>query len=245
PADETPHGSVGRPPGWSRRLLPAALQHAGGREAFPHPREDRPMGLQGDQPPRPRHRRVIRGRHGEAEPDELAQARRVRGAPPEPALGVEPFEVPDPQQPEVPARWQTPPPHHRRVELLTLRLREPVNTLRVEDRVQPGVERMARRHRQLAGHDPHRRLLALPRAHSHDRSLCGHPLWVSWFSVKMTAEGFTTEASGLPVRALLAMRERSGWPPTGGMFMPLVPPAGIAAGARGPRLACGPAPRRS
>jgi Homeodomain-like domain-containing protein len=83
------------------------------------------------------------------------------------ALGVEPFEVAEQQQPEVPARRQTGPPHHGRVECLTLRLGKPLEAGLVEDGVQPRVERMARRNRQVGGRNPHRSLLARAFSHRH------------------------------------------------------------------------------
>jgi hypothetical protein len=82
-------------------------------------------------------------------------------------LGVEPFEVSDQQQAEVPPRRQAGSSHHWRVELPTLLLREPVEPSAVEDSVQARVEGMARRNRQIGGRHPHRSLLARAFAHRH------------------------------------------------------------------------------
>src|SRR5262249_59640711 len=49
----------------------------------------------------------------------------------------------------------------------TLLLDEPVKARGVEDLIQPPVERVARRHRQLGRGNPQRRLLALAFAHRH------------------------------------------------------------------------------
>ena len=71
--------------------------------------------------------------------------------PRDPALRVEAFEVADEEQPEVATRRQTWPSHHGRVERLTLLLGESIEAGGVEDRVQPRIEWMARRDRQLGG----------------------------------------------------------------------------------------------
>ena len=49
---------------------------------------------------------MIRGRRVEAEPHEAADRERIGRPPGDPALGVEPFEVAEQQQPEVPPRRQ-------------------------------------------------------------------------------------------------------------------------------------------
>ena len=70
----------------------------------------------------------------------------------------------------LPARFFTAaagPSHHRRVERLTLLLREPIEAGVAEDGVQPRVERMARRDREVSGRNPDRGLLALAFAHRH------------------------------------------------------------------------------
>src|SRR5438445_7110540 len=103
----------------------------------------------------------------EAEPHEATDRERIGRAPGNPALGVEPFEVAEQQQPKVPPRRQPGAPHHRRVERLTLFLGEPVEAGFVEDGVQPRVERMAGRDGERGGRNPDRRLLARAFAHRH------------------------------------------------------------------------------
>ena len=166
-ADDAPHGGVGLQRCRVDRHGPA-LQQAGGLQSLLRPGEDRAMRLERDQPPGARNRGVIRRCRIEAEPHEAAHGQRVRGAPRDAALGIEPFEVPDQQQAEVPSWWQTRPTHHWRVELPTLLLREPVEAGVVEDGIQLGVERVPRRRRKVSGRNPHRSLLAPAFAHRHE-----------------------------------------------------------------------------
>ena len=65
------------------------------------------MGLDIDQPPRARNRRVIRRRFIQREVQELANRERVCGAPGDAALRIDALEVADQQQPEVHARCET------------------------------------------------------------------------------------------------------------------------------------------
>src|SRR6266851_56583 len=111
--------------------------------------------------------RFFRRRSRRAKAHEAAHRERIGRTPGEAALRVEPFEVPEQQQPEVPPWRQAGPPHHWRVERPTLLLREPVEAGLVENGVQPRIERMARRDRQIGGRHPHRSLLALAFAHRH------------------------------------------------------------------------------
>jgi hypothetical protein len=76
---------------------------------------------------------MIGGRGVEAEPHEAAHGERIGRPPGDATLRVEPFEVSEQQQPEIPPRRQAGPAHHRRVELPTLLLREPVEAGLVED----------------------------------------------------------------------------------------------------------------
>ncbi len=87
-----------------------------------------------------RHRGMIRGRGLEAEPHKAAYRERIRRAPGDATLRVQPLEVAEQRQPEVPPRRQAGSPHHRSVERSTLLLREPVKPGLVEDGVQPDVE---------------------------------------------------------------------------------------------------------
>src|SRR5213593_3927189 len=110
---------------------------------------------------------MIRRGGVEAQPHEAAHGQRVRGAPRDAALGVQALEVADQQQAEVSPRRQSWPAHHRRVELLTLLLREPIEAGLLQDRVQSSVERMAGGNRQLSRRNPHRSLFARALAHRH------------------------------------------------------------------------------
>jgi hypothetical protein len=98
---------------------------------------------------------------------EMAYRQRVRRSPGDPALRVEAFEIADQQQAEVPAGGEAGPPHHWRVKRPTLVLDKLIEPRGIEDLIQPHVERMARRHRQLGRGNPQRRLLALAFAHRH------------------------------------------------------------------------------
>ena len=103
----------------------------------------------------------------EPQAQEGAHGQRVGRAPRDAALRIEPFEIADQQQAEVPAGGEARPPQHRRVERATLRLDKAVEARGVEDPVQPHVERVPRRDRQFSRWDPQRRLLALVFAHRH------------------------------------------------------------------------------
>src|SRR3989454_265587 len=163
-AGVAPHDAAHRGVGLQRRRVDrhgAPLEQASRGETLLHPGEDGAMRFHVDQPPRARERRVIRGRGVEAEPHEATDRERIGRAPGNPALGVEPFEVAEQQQPKVPPRRQPGAPHHRRVERLTLFLGEPVEAGFVEDGVQPRVERMAGRDGELAGVVPFEEVTAL------------------------------------------------------------------------------------
>ncbi|SRR5258708_5547032 len=73
-----------------------------------------------DQPPRARDRRMIRRHLLQSHSQKIAQRQRVRCPPGNSSLAVDPFEIPDQQQAEVPPRRQTRPPHLRRIEAGTL-----------------------------------------------------------------------------------------------------------------------------
>src|SRR5262249_22159824 len=61
--------------------------------------------LEIDQPPSARNRRVVRRRLRQHQAEKLAQRKRIGDSPRDRALGVQPFEVTNQQQPEV-ASWQ-------------------------------------------------------------------------------------------------------------------------------------------
>ncbi len=144
-----PHDAPHRRVGLQRRRVDGhgpPREQAGGDQALQHPGEHGPMGLHGDQPPRARDRGMIGGRGVEAEPHEAAHGERIGRPPGDATLRVEPFEVSDQQQPEVQARRQARPAHHRRVELPT---RRPPRTGRSRPR---RGWRSAARHRHCSHH---------------------------------------------------------------------------------------------
>jgi len=167
PADEAAHGGIRFQRGRVERHRPP-LQQFGGHHPLLHPREARSMRFHVDQAAGAREGGMIRRRGVEPEADEAPHGQRIRGAPCDAALGVQAFGIADEQQPEVAPRRQTRPAHHGRVERLTLLLGEPVEAGLVKDRVQPDVERMARRGRQISRRYPHRGVLARAFAHRHD-----------------------------------------------------------------------------
>ena len=149
------------------------------------------MRLDVDQAPRPGNGRVIGGRLMERQAHETADRQGVGGPPRDAALRVDAFEVPDEQQPEILARRQTRPSHDRGIERATLVFREPVEAVRVQDRVQSRVERMPRRRRQVRRDDPQRRLVSLSRPHRHARH-CSTPTT----TVKLTRQRLSTLTPG-------------------------------------------------
>ena len=146
------------------RLAPEQM---GGDQALLHPRKHGLVRLDIDQPSRARDRRVIGRGLGQPQAQELADRQRVGGAPGDPTLRVETFEVSDQQQPEVPAGGKTGSSHHGGVERPAVLFNKPVEARGVENLVQSHIERMARGQRQLGRGNPHRRLFALAFAHRH------------------------------------------------------------------------------
>ena len=68
----------------------------------------------------------------EAQSQEAAERKGIGGAPRDPALGIDAFEVANQQQPEVRPRRQTRAADRRRVERCTLRFDERVKRMPVE-----------------------------------------------------------------------------------------------------------------
>ena len=146
------------------------LHQAGFAEALQHPGKQIPMRLEIDQPARPRDRRMIRRRLGEGEAQEVAERQRIRRAPRDGALRVQPFEVPDQQQPEVDPRRQPRPAHRLGVKRRAPRLGEVIKATVTQQLIQPRVKRMTGRRRQLGRRHPHGRLsIARSFAHRHGR----------------------------------------------------------------------------
>ena len=101
---------------------------------------------------------MIRRRLVQLEPQETPHAQRIGRPPRDPALRVEPFEVPEQQQAEIATRGQAWTPQLVGVESLTARLDVPIEVRFVEDLVQAPIERMRGTPQQVLGGHPHRRL---------------------------------------------------------------------------------------
>ena len=135
------------------------------------PREHGPVRLHINQPARPRDRRVVGHVLIQPHTQEPADGERVGCPPCDPALRIQAFEVADQQQPEVDPRRQARPSHRRRVERAARLLHERIEARVVQEDIQPLVERVRRRARQLGHRDP-QALLSAPfasRAHRHGR----------------------------------------------------------------------------
>jgi hypothetical protein len=126
------------------------------------------MRLQIDQPPRARDGRVIRRLLVQLHLQKPPQRQRIRRPPRDPALTVDPLEIADQQQSEVPPRHERRSPHRLRIEALTLAFDEFVELALFQQLVEPLVEWMPRRPRQLRMRDPEIRLVSpLLRSPSH------------------------------------------------------------------------------
>jgi hypothetical protein len=120
------------------------------------PREDRAVRLQIDEAPGPRDRRVLWWDLVQAQAQKATQRERIRGAPRDPTLRIDPLKVANQQQPEVRARRQTRAADGR-IERGALRFDEIVEGVRVQDLIQALVERMPAGGRQLIGGNPQSR----------------------------------------------------------------------------------------
>ena len=101
-----------------------AADQAGLAEALKHPSKHLPMRFEIDQPARPRNRRMIRRRLWKREPQKVAQRQRIRRPPRDGALRIDPFEVPDQQQPKVHPGREPRATHRGGVKPRTLRFGE-------------------------------------------------------------------------------------------------------------------------
>ena len=131
-----------------------AAEQARFRQPLLNPREDRPMGVEIDQPSRARNRRVIGRRFIQRQVQELANRERVRRAPSDAALRVDALEVAHQQQPEVHAGRQTGTAHRLGVKRPARPLDELVERLRVEHRVHASVKWVRGRRGQIGGGYP-------------------------------------------------------------------------------------------
>ncbi len=152
-----------------------ALQQARLGDALQDPREHGLMGLQIDQAAGARNRRVIGRRLVQTETEKLPQGQRIRRAPSNPAFGIDALKIPNQQQPEIDGRGQARAPHRGRIESDTAPFDERVKLGLREQRIQPLIERVCRRRRQIAGGDPYRCLAGRSTfAHGHARH-CSTP----------------------------------------------------------------------
>ena len=152
-----PHDAPQRRVGFQRRRIDAdglALDEAGQRQHLQDPGQDGTVGLQIDQAAAPRDRRVLGRRLVQSQAHEATEGQRIRRAPRDPALGIDPFEVPDQQQSEIGARRQARSPARRRVEPGALGLDEVVERVVIEDAIQPLVERVPAGRRQVTRRNP-------------------------------------------------------------------------------------------
>ena len=137
-------------------------------ELLPHPGEHRRMGLDAQQPPRPRDRRVVGRRRRRRQTQERPQTQRIGRTPRHRPLRVEAFDIPHPQQPDITPRRQTRPPHPRRERRAQL-LNACIEARRAQDLDQPFVEGMPAARGKIRRGDPHRVLgpVVAGRAHRH------------------------------------------------------------------------------
>ena len=160
----------------SRRVHPHRLarHQTRIRQNAENPPEHLAVSLHVDQTPSTRNRRMIRSALGHRQTQKTTNAQRILSPPSDAALRVQTLEVPQQQQTKVPARSKTRATHPLRVEPRTLRLHELVETRRLQNPVQPLVERMTRAARQIRSRNPQRLLTpaTILLAHRHERILC-------------------------------------------------------------------------
>ena len=166
PPHDAPQGRIGLE---RRGINPngVALDQIRSRQHLQDPREDGPMRLHVDQPARPRDRRMLGRRFVEVQSQEAAERKGIGGAPRDPALGIDAFEVTNQQQPEIRPRRQTRAADRRRVERCTLRFDERVKRMPVEHLIQSLIERMSARDGQLVRRNPQPRRTCPVLASSH------------------------------------------------------------------------------
>ena len=137
---------------------PLALDQAVLGQSLQHPGEDLVVDLERQAGAGAAQPGVVRHRLPLAEPQELPQRQAVGAAPLQAALAVDAFEVADQQHAEVAARRQRWPAAARGVVRRALPLDEAVEPGRDQLRLQPVVERVARRARHLRPRHQHLRL---------------------------------------------------------------------------------------
>ena len=139
PSHDAPHRRIG----FQRRGIdPHRAPHhqRGVGQSLQHPGKHRLVGLEVNQATGARQRRVVRRGLVEGEVQKRANAQRVGGAPRDRSFRIQPFEVAEQQQPEIPARRQTRPADPVRVERCALRFHE-----RIEPRLVRAPDSAARK----------------------------------------------------------------------------------------------------
>ena len=152
-----PHDAPQRRIRFERRRIDAdrlSLDEVRRGQHLQDPRKHGTVGLQIDQAPRPRDRRVLGRDLVEPQAQESAERERIGGSPGDAALRVDAFEIPDQQQPEVRPRRQTRPAHGGGVERRALRFHELVEGVCLEHLIQPLVERVPTGRRQIIRRNP-------------------------------------------------------------------------------------------
>src|ERR1035438_4492127 len=126
-----------------------------------------------DQTAGTRNRRVIRRVLIQPNPHKAPQPQRIRQLPGNPAFAVDALKVAQQQRPEVDPRGQRPPAILSRIELRTPSLHKLIELLRLQQIIEPLIERMSWRRRQLRMRNPDVFLLfpLLACPHRHTRIL--------------------------------------------------------------------------
>ena len=111
--------------------------------------------------------RMVRRCLRQHQPEKFTERKRIRRTPRNRALGVQAFEIADQQQPEVASGRQARSANLLGIELLAESFDVSVEVMLVENLIQPRVERMRGRPRQILGRHPHRGLLRVPPSFAH------------------------------------------------------------------------------
>src|SRR5438093_5604472 len=125
------------------------------RQYLQHPRKHSAMGLQIDQSPRSRDRRMIRCALRQRESQKALQAQRVGAAPGNPSFRVNAFEISDHQHPEIHSRRDARPTHRfALVKTNALLFGELIKLFVLQNFIHPIVEDVPARSWQLSRRDP-------------------------------------------------------------------------------------------
>src|SRR6266571_34813 len=125
------------------------------RQYLQHPRKHSAMGLQIDQSPRSRYRRMIRCALRQRESQKALQAQRVGAAPGNPSFRVNAFEISDHQHPEIHSRRDARPTHRfALVKTNALLFGELIKLFVLQNFIHPIVEDVPARSWQLSRRDP-------------------------------------------------------------------------------------------